>query len=109
MVNRNGLEELQQTRPLEPRHVAAGPHHVVAFQRADGQEVHVRRGLLQEDTADKFAIFRFDGAEDSLVVTHRVHLVHGHHEVRDAEQRRDEPVPARLLQNAVARVDQNHR
>ncbi len=64
--------------------------------------------MLNDEPPDKIAIFRFDGAEHGFVVAHRVHLVYRDHEVRDAEQRRDVAMPPRLLQHAVARVDQDH-
>ena len=46
-------------------------------------------------------------AEDLLVVVDQVHLVDGQHQVRDAEQRGDRGVPAGLLDDAVAGVDQD--
>ena len=44
-----------------------------------------------------------------LVAVDEVHLVDRHDEVRDAEQRGDERVAARLLDDAVARVDEHDR
>ncbi len=68
----------------------------------------MRSALLRHQPAHKIAIFRFDGAEHGFLVAHRVHLVHRHHQVRNAQQRGDVAMPARLLQHAVARVDQDH-
>jgi hypothetical protein len=45
--------------------------------------------------------------ERGLVPPDEVHLVHADDEVGDAQQRRDERVPARLLHDAVARVDED--
>ena len=45
--------------------------------------------------------------EDVLAELHQVHLVDRDHEVRNAQQRGDEGVAARLRQHAVARVDQD--
>ena len=71
---------------------------VVAVQRRDRDErevVHVELGReLAELVPDAF--------EDLLVVVDEVHLVDAQHEVRDAEQRREERVPPRLLDDAVA-------
>ena len=50
-----------------------------------------------------------DALEHGLVVVDEVHLVDAQHEVRHAEQRREERVPARLLEDAVARVDEDQR
>ena len=50
-----------------------------------------------------------DALEDLLVVVDEVHLVDAQHEVRHAEQRREERVPPRLLDDAVARVDEDQR
>ena len=44
-----------------------------------------------------------------LVVVDEVHLVDEHDHVRDAKQRRQERVTPALLDDTVARVDQNHR
>ena len=50
-----------------------------------------------------------DPLEHVLGVADQVHLVDGYDDVLDPQQRHDEAVPARLLQHAVARVDQDHR
>ena len=50
-----------------------------------------------------------DALEHGLVVVDEVHLVDAQHEVRHAEQRREERVPARLLDDAVAGVDEDQR
>ncbi len=44
-----------------------------------------------------------------LVVVDEVHLVDAEHEVRHAEQRREERVATRLLEDAVAGVDEDQR
>ncbi len=47
--------------------------------------------------------------EALLGVVDQVHLVDRQHQVRDPQQRGEEGVPARLLQHALARVDQDDR
>ena len=50
-----------------------------------------------------------DLLEHGLVVVDEVHLVDAQHEVRHAEQRREERVAPRLLDDALARVDEDQR
>ena len=50
-----------------------------------------------------------DALEDLLVAADQVHLVDRHDEVRDAQQRGDEGVAARLLEDALAGVDEHDR
>ena len=50
-----------------------------------------------------------DLLEALLAPVDEVHLVDAQHEVRDAEQRREEGVPARLLEHALAGVDEDER
>ena len=50
-----------------------------------------------------------DAVVDSLVVADEVHLVHRDEQVRDAEQRRDERMAVRLLEHALAGVDEDDR
>ncbi len=49
-----------------------------------------------------------DLVEALLAPVDQVHLVDRHDDVRNAQQGGDEGMPARLLQNAVAGVDQHH-
>ena len=48
-----------------------------------------------------------DALIDLLVIADEVHLVDRHHDVRDAQQRRDEGVAMGLLQHALARIDEH--
>ena len=50
-----------------------------------------------------------DLVEALLRVVDEVHLVHAQHEVLHLQQRRDHRVPARLLEHALARVDEHQR
>src|SRR5438093_686171 len=61
------------------------------------------------DIGGKVAELALDGLEDGLVVVDEVHLVDAQHEVGHAEQRREERVPARLFDDALAGVDEYQR
>ena len=99
------LEVVEQRRALVPGHVLGALDHVVAVQRRDRDEGHVLHVELRRPARE----VRADPVEDLLVPVDQVHLVHAHDQVRDAEQRRDERVPARLLEHALARVDEDQR
>ena len=53
------------------------------------------------ELAEKLAEFGFNGAEDRFVEMHQVHLVDRDHQARDAQQRGDIRMPARLLQHSL--------
>ena len=83
---------------------ADGVHHVVAGQRRDRDRGDLRdaqRGGVRGELLG-------DRGEDGLRVVDQVHLVDGEDHVRDAQQRGDGGVPAGLLDDAVAGVDQDH-
>ena len=77
--------------------------HVVALQRADRDELHVRdfeaRGELGEVGTMRVV--------DLLAVIDEVHLVHAQHQMLDAQQRGDEGVAAGLFDHALARIDED--
>src|SRR3546814_13178623 len=50
-----------------------------------------------------------DLVENRLVITHQIHLVHGEHDMPDAQQLREVAVTTSLLQHALARVDEDDR
>ena len=50
-----------------------------------------------------------DPREHPLVEVDQVHLVHAHHEMRDAQQRADERMAPGLREHPLARVDQHDR
>ena len=97
------LEVVEQRRPVVPVHPSGALDHVVAVERRDRDEGHVVDVELRGPAGEVGA----DPLEDLLVEVHEVHLVHAHHQVRDAQQRRDESVPARLLENALASVHED--
>jgi hypothetical protein len=53
-------------------------------------------------------IFGLDTLEGSLAPAHRIHLVDGNDHLADAEQRSDQAVAARLREQALAGIDQQH-
>ena len=75
------------------------------LQRRHRDELEVAHVELGRELAE----LGLDALEDGLVVVDEVHLVDAQHEVRNAEQRREERVPARLLDDALARVDEDQR
>src|SRR5215469_12857444 len=72
--DRHGFQVLQQGRALIPGHARAAPHHVVAFERADGDELQIADGEL---TGELLKI-TLDGIEDVLAKIHQIHFVDGH-------------------------------
>jgi hypothetical protein len=99
------LEVMRSARPCVPRHVFAAIDDVVAGQRAHRDELDV----LDVEALGEAAELRLDLAEHGLVPAHEVHLVDSEHEVRDAQERRDERVTTALLDEAVPRVDEDDR
>ena len=95
----------EQRRALVPRHVRRAVDDVVAVEGRDRDERHVAQveagGELGELVADRL--------EAVGVVVDEVHLVDADHEVRHAEQRHQQAVPAGLLDDAVAGVDEHDR
>ena len=99
------LEVVEKRRALVPGHSLGALDHVVAVQRRDRDEGDVRDVELRGPAAELVG----DPLVDLLVPVDEVHLVHAHHHVRDLQQRGDHRVPARLLDHALARVDQDQR
>ena len=101
------LQVLQQRRTLVPRRALAAVDHVIAIQRADRDVDDVTGLNLGIDLRGESAEFVANGVENVLAELHQVHLVDRHDEVRNAQQRGEEGVAARLRQHAVARIDQD--
>ncbi len=79
-------------------------HHVVAVERADGDELHVvERAELRQKILDLVADF----LKAFFLPVHEIHFVDGKNHVRNAEQRGDVSVPARLLDDAKPRVHED--
>ncbi len=99
------LEVVEQRHALVPPHRLGALDDVVAVQRADRDEHEVLDLELRGERAELVA----DAFEHDLVVVDEIHLVDAHDEVRHAEQRRDERVALGLLDDALARIDEDHR
>ena len=99
------FEVVQQARAFVPGHVVGAVDDVVALQRRHRDE----REVVHVELGREVAELVLDALEHGLVVVDEVHLVDAQHEVGHAEQRREERVPARLLEDAVARVDEDER
>ena len=88
------------------------PYHGIASERST--TLSPRSALIGTKAVSRTRELRAEGAEVAhdrveglLGVVDEVHLVDRDDEVRDAEQRGDERVAARLLDHAVARVDEH--
>ena len=102
----DGLEVLEQRGAGVPGHRAAsGRRRCRRAARRSGS----RRRRATPRRGEQVAALAHDRVEALLGEVDEVHLVDAHGDVADAEQRRDRGVPARLLDHAVARVDQHDR
>ena len=101
----HGLEVVQQRRPLVPRHVRRAVDDVVAVERRDRDERHV----VEVEAGGELGELVADLLEAVSVVVDEVHLVDADDEVGHAEQRHQQAVPAGLLEDAVAGVDEHDR
>ena len=99
------LEVVEQRRGRIPLHPIGSVHDVVAGERRDRDEGDV--GDLHE--RDPVGHLLEDLVEHALLVVDEVHLVHAHHEMRDAQQRGDVGVAAGLLGDPLASVDEHDR
>ena len=78
-------------------------HDVVALERRDRDDLEVGDVELGRERGE----LGVDPVVDLLVVVDEVHLVDREHQVRDPEQRQDHRVPAGLLGQALAGVDEH--
>jgi hypothetical protein len=101
----NVLEVMQQRHSVVPSEAVAALDDVVAVQRGHRYERQVVHLELHGEAAELVA----DALEAFLRPVDEVHLVDADDEVRDSEKARDEGVAPRLLQHAVASVDEDHR
>ena len=99
------LEPLEERAAVPPRHPLRGLDDVVAGERRDRDRERVPHAELLGELAQ----LALDLAEPRLVEVDEVHLVDGEDDVRDAERRGDERVAPRLLDHALARVEQDDR
>ena len=101
----HGVEIVKKGLSPVPRHLDARHDDVVASKCRDGDEAQIGQLELRR----KRGVVLLDGMEDLLVGPDQVHLVDGHDDVPDAQQRRDEAVPLGLSRDAVPGVDQDDR
>ena len=72
-------------------------------------DIGITLHVAQPEPLARLAQLLLDLAEALLGEVGEIHLVHGDDDVRDAEDRRDVRVAARLLDHALARVDEDDR
>ena len=99
------LEVVEQRGPLIPVHRLRALHHVVAEQRRDRDERHVR----QLESGGEAIEILDDLLEHLLVEVDEIHLVDAHDDVPDAQERADERMALGLRQDSLARIDQHDR
>ena len=101
----DGLQELQQGRPLVPGGVAAAFQDVVAVQGGD------RDGgdLIEAEAGGEGLVVVANGREALGAVVDQVHLVDRQHHMADADQRDQVAVAPGLGQDPLAGVDEDHR
>ncbi len=99
------LQVVQQARTLVPGHVLRAVHDVVPCQGRHRD--HLEVGYLE--LGGERRELGPDLLEHVLVVVDEVHLVDAQHQVRHLQQRREERVPAALLDQALAGVDEDER
>ena len=104
-VDGDRLQMRQQRRAAIPRHGIRPGRDIGAGQprQRNGGE------RLDPDPACEVGIVRHDRVERRLIVADQVHLVHRQHDLADADQVRQERMPPRLRQHALARIDQDYR
>ena len=104
--NGNGLQVFQQGRPAIPGHAFGAIDDIVSLFGGNRNE----RNIFQAEAhlLLHFPIVRYDGGKHLFAEIHQVHLVDGHHDLPDAQQRGDEGVADGLFHDAVAGIDQNH-
>ena len=101
----NGLEVIEERRSLVPRHAIGAVNDVVAVEGRDRDECHVGDLELCDEVAELVG----DRVEHAAVVADQVHLVDADDQVTHAQQRGDERMPLRLLDDAMASVHQDDR
>ena len=104
-VDADGLEVLEERRPVEPGHGIRRLDDVVAAQRRDRDG----RDAGDAEAPGKGGDLGGDRPEHGLVESDEVHLVDRDDQLRDAEQGGDRDVPPGLLEDPGAGVDEDDR
>ena len=94
---------MQQRRSLVPGRVLRPSDDVVAVQRRDGHEGKIRSAQLRREGTE----LRADRLEHVFRPVDQVHLVDDQQQVRYAQQRDEEGMPAALLEDPLAGVDEH--
>ena len=100
----DGLQVAEHGRPVVPGHPGRADGHVVTFGRGHRDAVGVRHVQAPGQPGE----LGRDRDEPLLGVVDQVDLVDHQDDVRDPQQRGHREVATRLLDDAVARVDQQH-
>ena len=99
------LEELEEVGPVVPRRLVRGIDHVVADEGGHRDEVLFTGRQLRRERLE----VRLDRFVGLVAPVDEVHLVDGHDDPRDAQQRGDDGMPTGLDADAVPGVDEEHR
>lgn len=97
------LEVAQQRLAVVPRRLIRLGHHVVAIERRhrDG------RDILDVQACGEGVEFVANPVEPLLIPVDEIHLVDGEHHMLHTEQRRQKGMPAGLLEQTVAGIDEH--
>ena len=101
----DGLQMSKQRGAGIPGGVRRVADDVVAVEGAHRDELHV----LDVETREELIELFLDLKESFLAPVDQIHLVDGNNEVRDAEQGGDDGMATALLDDSLARIDQDDR
>jgi hypothetical protein len=102
------LEHLEQRGAGVPGGALRALHHVVAVERGNRNHQQIGDAVgTQPEFAAHLLHVGFDLAEHGLAEVHQVDLVDGHDHVRHPQQLQHGQVPAGLLQDTLAGVDEH--
>ena len=105
---RQRLEDFEQGRAVVPGRAVRAVHDVVAVERGHRNDLQVGDAIGAEpELAADFLHVGLDPAEHVLAEVHEVDLVHGDNHVRHAQQLQHGEVPAGLLQDTLAGVNEH--
>ena len=99
------LQELQQGFARVPGRILRAFHHIVPFQRGQGDARDVR----DAERLREMAVARHNAFEHPPVIVHQVHFVHCQHDMLDAQQGYQVGVPPRLRDDPCAGVHEDDR
>ena len=105
LVDLDRLEVLEQRRAVVPLQPVAALDHVVALEAGEWDA----DAVLDADLRGQLRVLLLELPEALLGVVDEIHLVDRDRDMPDPEQRHQVAVPARLRQQPLARVDQDHR